>query len=131
MKGIKINWDALGISASLACAIHCALLPLFLQTLPLFGFNIIDNPYFEMFMILLAAAVGLYSLYHGWKRHHHTISPILMFSAGMVLLFGKQAWHQYQLWFLIPAVLLIVTAHYRNFRLCRKAAHCHTSDCNH
>jgi hypothetical protein len=30
MKG-KINWDALGIGASLACAIHCALLPLFFQ----------------------------------------------------------------------------------------------------
>jgi hypothetical protein len=131
MKGIKINWDAMGISASLACAIHCALLPLFLQTLPLFGFNIVDNPYFEMFMILLAAAIGLYSLYHGWKRHHHTIAPILMFSTGMVLLFGKQVWHQYQLWFLVPAVLLIVMAHYRNFRLCRKAAHCHTTDCNH
>ncbi|HAL95914.1 MAG TPA: MerC domain-containing protein, partial [Chitinophagaceae bacterium] len=30
----RINWDALGISASIACAIHCALLPLFLSSLP-------------------------------------------------------------------------------------------------
>ena len=42
MKG-KINWDALGIGASLACAIHCALLPLFFSTLPLFGINIIHH----------------------------------------------------------------------------------------
>jgi hypothetical protein len=131
MKGTRINWDAIGISASLACAIHCALLPLFLQTLPLFGFNIIDNPYFEMFMICLAAAIGLYSLYHGWRKHHHRIAPILVFALGMLLLFGKQIWHEYQLWFLIPAVTLIVFAHYRNFRLCRKADQCHTSDCNH
>lgn len=131
MKGTRINWDALGISASLACAIHCALLPLFLQTLPLFGFNIIDNPYFEMFMICLAAAIGLYSLYHGWRKHHHRIAPILLFALGMLLLFGKQVWHEYQLWFLVPAVTLIVFAHYRNFTLCRKADHCHTSDCNH
>ena len=40
---LKINWDALGIGASLACAIHCALLPLFLSSLPLFGTNIINN----------------------------------------------------------------------------------------
>jgi hypothetical protein len=131
MKSIKINWDAIGVSASLACAIHCALLPLFLQTLPLFGFNIIDNPWFELFMILLAAAIGLYSLYHGWKRHHHKSTPIILFSTGMLLLFGKQVWHQYQLWFLVPAVTLIVSAHYFNFRMCQKAAHCHSSDCNH
>ena len=28
---LKINWDVLGIGASLACAIHCALLPFFKQ----------------------------------------------------------------------------------------------------
>jgi hypothetical protein len=127
----KINWDALGISASLACAIHCALLPLFLQSLPILGFNIIDNIFFETFMICLAAAIGLYSLYHGWNKHHHQTTPILLFSAGMLLLFSKQIWHQYQLWFLIPAVLLIIGAHYKNFRLCRKANHCHTTDCDH
>lgn len=131
MKGSRINWDALGISASLACAIHCALLPLFLQTLPLFGVNIIDNPYFELLMIGIAAAIGLYSLYHGWRKHHHKMGPIIMFTVGMILLFGKQIWHEQQLWFLIPAVTLIVAAHYRNFRLCRKADQCHTSDCNH
>jgi hypothetical protein len=131
MKGFKINWDALGISASLACAIHCALLPLFLQSLPILGFNIIDNAFFEMFMICLAAAIGLYSLYHGWRKHHHQVGPLLFFSAGMILLFAKQAWHGQQVWFLVPAVLFIVFAHYRNFRLCRKADHCHTSDCEH
>src|SRR5687768_17493904 len=121
MKGFKINWYALGISASLACAIHCALLPLFLQSLPLFGFNLIDNAFFEMFMICLAAAIGLYSLYHGWRKHHHRIGPLLLFSIGMLFLFAKQAWHSYQIWFLVPAVLMIVYAHYRNFRLCRTA----------
>ena len=55
---LKINWDALGISASLACAIHCALLPLFMTSLPLFGVNIIHNPLFEALMILLALAIG-------------------------------------------------------------------------
>ena len=31
---LKINWDALGIATSLACAIHCAVLPLLLTSLP-------------------------------------------------------------------------------------------------
>ena len=131
MKGLKINWDALGISASVACAIHCALLPLFLQSLPIFGFNIIDSFLFEMLMICIAAAIGLYSLYHGWKKHHHKMTPVYLLSAGIALLFCKQLWHQRQLLFLIPAVALIISAHLMNFRLCRKANHCHTNDCDH
>lgn len=131
MRGIKINWDALGISASVACAIHCALLPLFLQTLPIFGFNIIDNVFFEFFMILLAAAIGIYSLYHGWKKHHRSPLPVVIFSAGMLLLFGKQVWHHYQVWFLVPAVTFIVMGHYLNFRLIRKTAKCSTAGCDH
>ena len=44
---IKLNWDALGIVTSIACAIHCALLPVLMSTLPVFGINIIDNVFFE------------------------------------------------------------------------------------
>ena len=58
----RINWDALGISASIACAIHCALLPLFLTSLPLFGINIIHNLGFEIGMIVLAFGIGSYSM---------------------------------------------------------------------
>jgi hypothetical protein len=127
----KINWDALGIAASVACAIHCALLPLILTSLPLFGINIINNLSFELFMILLAFCVGAYSLYHGWKKHHHRWLPFIIFSSGMLFLFGKQVWHEYQLFFLIPAVSFIVTAHYLNYSFCRAHNHAHEEDCDH
>ncbi len=127
----KINWDALGITASLACAIHCAVLPLVLSSLPVFGINIIDNLAFEYLMIVLAFAVGSHSLYHGYKKHHHRLAPSILFALGILLLLAKQTWHELQLWFLVPAVILIVYAHYRNFRLCRMANHCHEGDCNH
>jgi hypothetical protein len=97
----KINWDALGITTSIACAIHCAVLPLVLSSLPLFGVNIIDNVGFEYFMIGLAFVVGTYSLYHGFKKHHHSLKPFLMFSTGIALLIGKQiccsTFHQLQI----------------------------------
>jgi hypothetical protein len=64
----KINWDALGIATSLACAIHCALLPLLFTSLPIFGVNVIENLIFEVIMVLLAFFIGIYSLYHGWKN---------------------------------------------------------------
>lgn len=130
-RAIKINWDAFGISTSIICAIHCAILPLILTSLPLFGINIIENQKFELFMIGLAFAVGLYSLFHGWSKHHHRLIPIIIFSLGMICLLAKQVWHDYHLLLLFPALVLIVGAHYYNYKLCKKAKHCHASDCDH
>jgi hypothetical protein len=127
----KINWDALGIGASLACAIHCAILPLFTSMLPVFGVNLIDNHVFEYMMIGLALVVGLYSLNHGYRKHHHHILPILLFIVGMMLLIAKQLVVSLHIWLLLPAVLLIVLAHWLNYRFCRHHNHAHQDDCNH
>ena len=127
----KINYDALGIAASIACAIHCAVLPLVMSSLPILGINIINNFWFEVFMILLAMGIGLHSLTHGFKKHHHRLLPIIVFIIGISLLLIKQVFHQYQIWFLVPAVILIVSAHFINYRQCRIADHCHTEDCKH
>ena len=127
----KINYDALGIAASVACAIHCALLPLVLTSLPILGINIINNYLFEFLMILLSLVVGIYSLRHGFKKHHHRKLPTVIFAAGILLLLLKQVFHAQQLWFLVPAMILVVTAHYINYRDCRKADHCHADDCTH
>lgn len=127
----KINWDAFGIAASVACAIHCAVLPLILSSLPLFGVNIIENQGFEFVMIALAFVVGVYSLYHGRKKHHHSYYPMLLFAAGISLLFVKSMLHSHSLMLLIPAVTLVVIAHYLNYKLCRVHNHEHADDCNH
>jgi uncharacterized membrane protein YoaK (UPF0700 family) len=127
----KINWDAFGIAASVACAIHCALLPLILSSLPLFGINIIENQGFEFLMIALAFVVGVYSLYHGRKKHHHSYYPMVLFAAGISLLFIKSMLHSHSLILLLPAVSLVVIAHYLNYKLCRVHNHAHADDCNH
>jgi uncharacterized membrane protein YoaK (UPF0700 family) len=127
----KINWDAFGIAASVACAIHCAVLPLILSSLPLFGINIIEHQGFEFLMIALAFAVGVYSLYHGRKKHHHSYYPMVLFAAGISLLFIKSMLHSHSLMLLLPAVSLVVIAHYLNYKLCRVHNHAHADDCNH
>lgn len=128
---LKLNWDALGITASVACAIHCAVLPLFFSVLPLFGINIIHNMAFEAIMVLLALCIGIYSLYHGFRRHHHNIVPLVLFGAGITLLILKLFFIHYETWLLIPAVTFIVSAHFFNFRFCRVHNHAHANDCNH
>lgn len=130
MKG-RLNWDAIGISASIACAIHCAVLPLFFSVLPLFGINIIHNMAFEAGMIMLTLAIGVYALYHGYRRHHHSWIPLMLFGGGIVLLVLRLFFVHYELWLLIPAVVLIVLAHLQNYRSCRVHNHAHADDCNH
>ncbi|HYF32472.1 MAG TPA: MerC domain-containing protein [Chitinophagaceae bacterium] len=127
----KVNWDVLGISASLACAIHCALLPLFLTSLPIFGYEIIENEFFEYIMIFLAFLIGCISLWHGYRKHHHSLRPLGIFGVGMALLLAKQIWHSYQFWILPLAVLFIVAAHLLNYRSCRIHNHAHADDCDH
>jgi tetrahydromethanopterin S-methyltransferase subunit C len=128
---LQVNWDALGITTSLLCAIHCAVLPLLLTSLPLFGINIIHNNFFEAGMIALAFSIGSLALFHGYKRHHHRPLPLFIFSTGFIFLVLKEIFLSYEIVLLVPAVLLILTGHFFNYRFCRKANHCHSSDCNH
>jgi divalent metal cation (Fe/Co/Zn/Cd) transporter len=127
----KFNWDAFGIGTSMACAIHCALLPLFLTSLPVFGIEVIQNMSVEIGMVALAFVVGLYSLYHGWKKHHHSWLPMAIFFAGFVFLVLKLFLTQYEHWLLIPAVSGIITAHIINYKSCRIHSHAHADDCDH
>lgn len=127
----KINWDALGIGASLACAIHCALLPLLMTSLPLFGINIIHNAGFEYGMIALSLGIGTRAMYHGYKKHHHSLAPLVIFIIGFSFLVLKQVFLNFHFWLLIPAVVFIVYAHLLNYRSCRVHNHAHSDDCDH
>jgi hypothetical protein len=128
---IKINWDALGVTASLACAIHCALLPLVFTSLPIFGVNIIENRAFEIFMVFIAFAIGIYSLYHGYKKHHQSLLPMQIFVAGFIFLVLKLFIVKFENWLLVPAVVGIISAHIINYKSCRVYSHSHKENCDH
>ena len=116
----KINWDALGITTSILCAIHCAVLPLVVASLPVLGINIVHNLFFEYGMIGLAFLIGTWALSHGFRKHHRRYIPWLLFTSGMLFLIAKQLWHQYEFQLLPFAVVLIIAAHLLNYRLCKK-----------
>jgi uncharacterized membrane protein len=128
---LQINWSALGVSAAVACAIHCALLPLFISTLPLFGINLLDNIYFEAGMILVALLIGGLTLLHGYRKHHHRLAPLFYFILGMGLLIINHFLPSKPILLVILSSGLIIIAYYLNWKYCRQAKHCHSSDCNH
>ena len=112
----RINLDFMAMATSVACAIHCAFLPLVITSLPVFGINIINNSPFEWMMIGIAFVVGCFALIHGYQRHHKNMKPVLVFTAGFIFLILKQSFYKYEFLFLAPAVSLILYAHFLNFR---------------
>jgi hypothetical protein len=106
-------------------------LPLLISALPLFGINLLNNIYFESGMILIALIIGSTTLWHGYKRHHHRMIPLLSFLSGMALLILNHFIEDYKLLLVIPSSILIILAYFLNWRFCRQAKHCHSSDCNH
>ena len=85
------------------------------------GIDIIHNAFFEWTMIIIAFIIGIYALAHGYIKHHQNKMPLILFFAGFILLILKQVFHQYEFLFLIPAVPLIIGAHYYNYTLCHKS----------
>ena len=118
---IKINWDGLGIITSIACAIHCAVLPLVFTSASFFGLHIVHSHIFEWSMIAIAFFVGMYALLHGYKTHHKNKLPLILFSIGFLFLIAKQFWVQQEILFVLPAVFFIILAHVNNFLQSKKS----------
>ncbi len=125
---LKLNWDGIGIATSVICAIHCAFLPLLASVLP--ALSGVHNHIFEWGMIVLAFTVGIYSLRHGYKKHHQNNLPFYFFGLGFALLITKQFFHEYEIYFLLPAVTFIVLAHFKNFKFSQSKA-CHSAHHKH
>ncbi len=116
----RINWDFFGMITSIACAIHCAILPLIITSLPIVGINIINNSPFEWLMIGIAFIIGSIAILHGYRSHHKSLTPFYLFSAGFIFLVIKQFFHDQEFLFLAPAIIFILYAHFLNYRYCRQ-----------
>ncbi|HEY8783887.1 MAG TPA: MerC domain-containing protein [Mucilaginibacter sp.] len=58
-RGSKL--DRIGMTAFTLCAIHCAIVPLLITSLPLLGLGFLANPWFEWGMIIFALFIGIYA----------------------------------------------------------------------
>ncbi|GAA4338166.1 MerC domain-containing protein [Mucilaginibacter gynuensis] len=119
MKGkIHSGLDTIGMTASLLCAVHCALVPLLLTALPLLGIGFLANEWVEISMIGLSAIIGCIALITTFKRHY-SYTPLITLVTGFVLIFtghalSNAAWEH----IMVPlGGLTIAAAHYINWRL--------------
>ena len=122
-KIFKINYDRLGIFTSVACAVHCTVLPLLISSLPFLGFDILENKAIEWSMIALAPVFGSISLYHGYSRHHKNYKPLALFAIGFLFLVLNQVWEEAFVYIFIPlSAIFIISAHTLNIYYCRTCA---------
>lgn len=124
--------DRVGATASLLCALHCALLPLLLAALPALGLGFLGEHWFEAAFTGFAIVLASTTLLLGWRRHRRWQALALLVPGVLALLAGL-ALHGTGL---VHAVLLatggtlVALGHLVNLRL-GHGPHRHRPGCMH
>ena len=125
--------DRFGATASFLCAVHCALLPLVIASLPAIGLGFLANHRFERGFIAFASVLALTTLIIGFRRHQKfrafwfLVPGILLLAAGIIVDFEESA--------TMHAILvalggtLVAVSHLTNLRLAH--GHVHDAACEH
>lgn len=80
--------DRVGATASMLCAVHCALLPFVLALLPLIGLEFLAGHIFERIFVACAAALASASILVAYRRHRRPHALFLMIPGIVLLVFG-------------------------------------------
>jgi hypothetical protein len=110
--------DNVGMTASILCAIHCAIVPVLLTSLPLVGLGFLANPVIEWSMIIFALCIGVYAIGLSYFRTHHKRLPMVLLIIGfLIIIAGHLFITSWQEAIIVPiGGLLIATAHFFNYR---------------
>ena len=125
LKSVRVL-DHAGMSASLACAVHCAVLPLLLAALPAIGLAWLDSPWVDWTMVAIAACIALRAHRGGYMLHRRcfpvavALTGVLMIVAAICLLEGSVTHHYVQ----ASGGLVIASSHFLNRHFCRSCVAC-------
>ena len=116
--------DKFAASLSIACALHCLLVPSFLivtsGTLALS----IDNEFIHWAILFLAIPISIYALVTGASNHNH-YGVFLIGMAGLGILVATALSESflaetYVIIFTLAGSAFVVFAHLKNFQLCKE-----------
>ena len=124
------RWDRAGILVSVACAVHCAILPLLLAAMPIVGLSRLLDDRVEWAFVISTAVIGGAAHVRAYRRDHRHAAPGVIFVAGFSLVLGARLILLEEDWLGPAAValggLLAAASHYANLRLCRCCKACLT-----
>ena len=121
----QVNADKASITLSLACMIHCLLMPSFLVLTSGFFALSIDNELIHKAFLIIVLPVSLYALITGY-RNHKTLSYFYLGTSGLWILvfavffgdgvFGELAEKSLTL----LGSIIVASAHYKNYKACKE-----------
>ena len=123
--------DKAGMTASTACAVHCALMPIVVSFLPLLGLGWLSSEWVEWTLLLASACMGATSLCWGVKKHgNRCVLGWLGAAITMLVLARITEEHNWRYGWIVAVAggLTMAGAHLWNHRLCRS---CHTCSADH
>ncbi|MEQ8304175.1 MAG: MerC domain-containing protein [Cyclobacteriaceae bacterium] len=125
-KFLSFHLDVIGFSASLICALHCAIVPLLLTFSALGSVTFMDDPVIELSMISISLILAMSSLLPCYFSHHHRIAPLIWAVSGFLLIaIGNLApVEKYEILLTPAGGCLVAMAHYTNWRKCNKQQNC-------
>jgi len=77
--------DFLGITASLACAVHCAAMPFLIAYLPALGLSFLADESFHQWMSVACLLLALIAFIPGWRKHRKWL-PGIIAGVGLVMI---------------------------------------------
>jgi hypothetical protein len=126
LKLSNAHLDHLGIVASCACVAHCVLTPVLISALPILGLNFLVEEQMEWIFVGAAALIGGFSLVPAYLKRHRKCRSLLLFASGILLLLVARLWieEKIEVPVVIAGMLLIVSSHLINLRLCQSCELC-------
>ena len=114
--------DALGITASVICMIHCVALPFLIMLAPAFSSQFMHDDRTHYFLAFFVATFCLLAIIPGYRRHYHKPVLFMMVSGLALVLFATFGCSccpaaSYEIPVITVGNLLVVAAHMRNRRL--------------
>ena len=127
----QVNADKASITLSLACMIHCLLMPSFLiLTSGVLALSI-DNELIHRVFLIIVLPVSLYALITGYQNHK-ILSYLYLGISGLWLLFfavffGEGVFGEFaEKSLTLIGSIIVATSHYKNYKACKElACECH------
>ena len=127
----QVKADKLSITLSLACMIHCLLMPSFLILTSGFLALSIDNELIHRVFLIIVLPVSLYALITGYQNHK-ILSYLYLGISGLWLLFfavffGECVFGEFaEKSLTLIGSIIVATSHYKNNKACKElACECH------
>ena len=127
----QVKADKLSITLSLACMIHCLLMPSFLILTSGFLALSIDNELIHRVFLIIVLPVSLYALITGYQNHK-ILSYLYLGVSGLWLLFfavffGEGVFGEFaEKSLTLIGSIIVATSHYKNYKACKElACECH------